>query len=221
MKRIKNLKPAFFLIMVIIGASLGFFSFKYIKKAEKEGGFLSVTNISGQKQMIRPWVSSSLDMALANKADVIASTLSAAQPVLSADKQSSAPKPLLSPSPLLTPMPTLKPAVMPSPSPTPQPQSEYSSEEIQGFVNQYCSQYNVDPHVLRHIAVCESGFNPKAVNLNYAGLLQFSSSAWANYRLRLGRDANPHLRLDAKEAVWTGAYVLSVNEAYIWPNCLP
>jgi soluble lytic murein transglycosylase-like protein len=79
----------------------------------------------------------------------------------------------------------------------------------------------VDPNVLRHIAVCESGFNPLASNLAYAGLYQFSPNTWQNYRGNMGEETNTDLRFNAEEAVQTAAFVLSINQAYIWPSCVP
>ena len=36
----------------------------------------------------------------------------------------------------------------------------------------------------------------------------------------MGEDKNNDLRFNAEEAVQTAAYVLSINQAYIWPNCV-
>lgn len=105
------------------------------------------------------------------------------------------------------------------PSPSPQPQ--FSSEEIHGFMEKYSNEYGTDINIIRHIAVCESGFNPKAQNLSYAGLFQFSPNSWQHYRGLMSEDGNKDLRLHAQEAVKTAAYVLSINQAYIWPNCVP
>ena len=134
--------------------------------------------------------------------------------------------PMPIPSPTL--IPTLTPTPEPSYTPTPQPTptvkpsvKKYSSMEIQAFKERFTSQYGVDINVLRHIAVCESGFNPLAVNGVYAGLFQFSSGTWKRYRQEIGENKSSDLRLDAEEAVQTAAYVLSKNQAYIWPNCTP
>ena len=126
-----------------------------------------------------------------------------------------------SPSPSPTPKPSPTPTPSPSPSPSPSPQPEYSQEEIHSFFEKYSNDYNIDINIFRHIAVCESGFNPTATNLYYAGLFQFNSNTWSRYRNLLNQDPNPDLRTNAKEAVQTAAYVLSINHAYIWPNCVP
>ncbi len=134
-------------------------------------------------------------------------------------RPSSSPSP--SPTPVLTPTPSPIPTPTFTPMPTPIPLPTYSSEEIHGFIERFAGQYAVDPNVLRHIAVCESGFNPKAQSLSYAGLYQFGPGVWQRYRVRMGEDTNTDLRFNVEEAVQTAAYVLSVNEAYIWPNCVP
>lgn len=131
------------------------------------------------------------------------------------------PSPTSTPSPTQTPTPSLTPTPEPSPTPTPIPLPTYNPQEIHGFIERFAGQYAVDPNVLRHIAVCESGFNPKAVNLSYVGLYQFGPGTWQRYRARMGEDISTDLRFNAEEAVQTAAYVLSVNEAYIWPSCAP
>ena len=59
------------------------------------------------------------------------------------------------------------------------------------------------------------------MNLTYAGLYQFTPNVWIKYRGLIGEETNPDLRFNAEEAVQTAAYVLSINQAYIWPNCVP
>lgn len=128
-----------------------------------------------------------------------------------------------SPTPSPTPEPTKtpKPTPSPTPSPTPIPQSVFSSEEIHGFIERFAGQYGVDPNVLRHLAVCESGFNPLATKLNYVGLFQFSPNTWIKYRQLMGEDVDIDLRLNAEEAVQTAAYAYSLNHDSIWRNCAP
>lgn len=113
--------------------------------------------------------------------------------------------------------------VIPTPtlifSPIPQP--SVSSEEIHKFIERFAGQYGVDPNVLRHIAVCESGFNPIAVNGSYAGLYQFTSVTWKNTRIEMGEDTNPDLRFNVEEAIQTATYIISVGKQGIWPNCYP
>lgn len=102
-----------------------------------------------------------------------------------------------------------------------EPQPSFTSEEIHGFFEKYSNDYHIDINILRHIAVCESDFNPRASNLSYVGLFQFSKNTWIHYRNLLNEDPEPDLRLNIKESVKTAAYVLSINQAYIWPNCIP
>src|SRR4030042_5961889 len=133
------------------------------------------------------------------------------------------PTPTLTPIPTLTPTPTLKPTPKPTPvrTPTPIPQPKFSSEQINEFINRFASQYGVDPNVIRHIALCESGFNPSAIHLSYYGLFQFAPTTWKNIRKEIGEDTNTDLRLNAEEAVQTAAYAISVGKKGIWPNCYP
>lgn len=129
--------------------------------------------------------------------------------------------PTQTPTPSLTP--TIKitqtPTLTPTPSPIPQP--DYTSEQINGFIDRFAGQYGVDPHVLRRIAICESGFNPKAVNGTYGGLYQFSPSTWRNNRILMGEDTDANLRFNAEEAAQTAAYMFSIGKGYSWPNCTP
>ena len=133
------------------------------------------------------------------------------------------PTPTASPtdSPTPTADPTLPPTPTPSPTASPVPQPTFSSQQINEFIDRFSSQYTVSPHILRSIALCESGFNPRAIKLSYYGLYQFGPNTWKNMRKEMGEDINPDLRLNAEEAVQTAAYVLHVNKAYIWPNCVP
>ena len=125
--------------------------------------------------------------------------------------------PSATPAPSPTSKPTPTPTIVPSPTPTPEP----VAADIYSLTETYARQFNVNAGILRHIAQCESGFNPLAQHLNYTGLYQFAPGAWQRYRLELGEDPHPDLRFSAEAAIKTAAYVLSVNEAYIWPSCLP
>lgn len=121
------------------------------------------------------------------------------------------------PSPTLVPTPTMTPL----PTPTPVPARVDTSEEIQGFMERFAGQYGVDANVLRKVAVCESGFNPLAVNGGYAGLYQFGPTAWRNNRALMGEDPDLGLRFDAAASVQTAAYVITIGRGSIWPNCFP
>ncbi len=106
-------------------------------------------------------------------------------------------------------------------TPTPRSQPSYTSEDINNFINAYSDHYSVDPNVLRHMAICESGFNPQAKNWIYAGLFQFDKNTWISYRRKLGLNADPDLRYNAQEAVRTTAFALSLGARGLWPNCYP
>ena len=150
------------------------------------------------------------------EAAVLSETIENISPTLT---PTSTPSPSPSPTPTQTPTLIPTPTITPTPSPVPPP--PVSQQEIQGFIERFAGQYGVDPNVLRHIAVCESGLNPNASSLNYGGLYQFSPGAWGRYRIQLGEDANADLRYNAEESVQTAAYVLQLNQGYIWPSCLP
>lgn len=119
------------------------------------------------------------------------------------------------PTPTATPKPTI------IPSPTPKPVSKYSPSEIYGFTQSFGGQYGIDPNVIRYIALCESGFNPAAKNYIYGGLFQFDTSTWINFRKKMGKETDPDLRYEAREAVQTAAYAMSLGKIHIWPNCQP
>jgi soluble lytic murein transglycosylase-like protein len=87
------------------------------------------------------------------------------------------------------------------------------------LIDDISGQYGVDPNVIRHMAVCETGFNAAARNHQYGGLFQFDSQTWKTYRQRLNLDSNPDLRFDAKEAIITAAYIIQLGKSHLWPNC--
>jgi soluble lytic murein transglycosylase-like protein len=126
-----------------------------------------------------------------------------------------APTPTPSPTTSPTPVSTLKPTPVPIPKPT------YTSQQINEFIERFASQYGVDPNVIRSIALCESGFNSNAVNLDYAGLFQFGPITWKNIRKEIGEDPDINLRFNAEESVQTAAYAISIGKRGIWPNCNP
>ncbi len=132
------------------------------------------------------------------------------------------------PTPIETPTPTVSPTPKPIKTPEPTPESTpdpipllSSPEESHGFVERFAGQYNVDPNVLRHIAVCESGFNAHAVNGSYVGLYQFGPITWQENRILIGEDPDPILRYSAEESVQTAAYLLATKGRRFWPNCKP
>jgi len=126
-----------------------------------------------------------------------------------------------SPTPTPTPLPTKSLTPTPTPTPTPIPQPTTSSQEINGFIDRFSAQYGVDPNVIRHLAICESGFRSNAVNGIYVGLFQFNATTWKNIRKEFGEDVNPDLRYSAEESVQTACYALSKGKVRIWPNCQP
>ena len=137
------------------------------------------------------------------------------------------PTPSITPSPKPTPSPSPAPTLVPTPKPTPVktatpvPQPAFTSQQINGFIDRFAGQYGVDPNVIRHIAICESGFNPSARNYIYTGLFQFGPITWQNIRVKMNEDDNINLRLNAEDAVQTAAYAISVGDKAIWPHCYP
>jgi len=130
-----------------------------------------------------------------------------------------------SPIPTRTPLPTSLPTSIPLPTkvptPTSIPQPQYTSEQIHGFIERFSAQYGVDANIMRHIAVCESGFNASAVNGPYAGLYQYGKTSWTTNRVIMGEDPEPTLRFNAEEAAQTAAYMVSIGKGWVWPNCFP
>jgi soluble lytic murein transglycosylase-like protein len=120
-----------------------------------------------------------------------------------------------SPTPTITPRPTKKP------TPTPKPQPEFTSEQIYFLINKYSSLKGVDPNVIRHIAICESGFNPKARSYIYGGLFQYAPATWRSFRKMMGENPDTDLRFNAEEAIKTTVYIVSLGRLYHWPNCAP
>lgn len=127
------------------------------------------------------------------------------------------------PEPTPTPLPTATPTPRPTavPTPTPKPQPKFTSEEIYNMINKYSGEKGVDPNVIRHLAVCESGFNPNARNYIYGGLFQYAPATWKSFRKIMGTDPDPDLRFNAEEAIKTTVYIVSLGRLYHWPNCQP
>lgn len=130
---------------------------------------------------------------------------------------------MVSPSATLAPSPIATPTALPTvtPSLSAIPESPFTSEEIHGLFEKYSSEYGIDINYLRHVAVCESGFNPLATNHIYAGLFQFAPATWKSFRNIMNEDPDPVLRFNAKEAVKTAAYLFSIGKSTLWPNCVP
>jgi hypothetical protein len=128
--------------------------------------------------------------------------------------------PTSTPKATVKPTPVVKATSASTPTAVPKPISA-SSQEINGYIDRFSAQYGVDANVLRHIALCESGFNSSSINGVYVGLYQFSPSAWTKIRAEIGEDTNGDLRFSAEESVQTAAYTLSKQKSYIWPNCVP
>jgi hypothetical protein len=138
--------------------------------------------------------------------------------VVATSTEEPTPTPTETPTPTPSPSPTPKPTKTPTPIPTPSP---IPPAEINALIDRFSAQYGVDPNVMRHIAICESGFNPLAKTRYYAGLYQFGQVTWQNIRREIGEDLNINLRYSAEESAQTAAYALSKGKRGIWPNCAP
>ena len=136
---------------------------------------------------------------------------------------SSTPSPTDTPTPSpTTTTPTSSPTVAPTTTPKPIPTvAPASSQEVNAFIERFSVQYGVDPNVIRHLAICESGFRSNTIQGIYAGLFQFDPITWKNIRLEIGKDTNPDLRYSAEESVQTATYAYSKGKKGIWPNCFP
>ncbi len=146
------------------------------------------------------------------KTEVLSETIIATPVPTPSPTDSPTPTPTETPAP--TPVPTKTPKPVPTPTPVP-------PAEINAFIDRFSGQYGVDPNVMRHIAICESGFNPLAKTRYYAGLYQFGPITWQNLRKQIGEDPNINLRFSAEEAAQTAAYALSLGKRGLWPNCAP
>lgn len=136
-------------------------------------------------------------------------------------KPTNSPKPTSSPVPSITPKPTITPdpTTTPEPAPTPTP-DVWSPANMDGWFSQYAGQYGVDKNILERLANCESHFQENAVNGDYVGMFQFSTSTWQNYRARMGADPSPALRSNAEESIKTAAYIVRERGVAPWPSCL-
>lgn len=143
-------------------------------------------------------------------------------PLVSAEPSPAVVLGAIDPSPELTASPSASPKASSSPKPSPSPlPSPTASEKVNEYIEKYAAQYAVDPNVLRHVAVCESGFNSSAVNGIYVGLFQFDAAAWKNIRQEMGKAINSELRFSAEESAQTAAFALSKDRGKLWPNCYP
>ncbi len=142
-----------------------------------------------------------------------------------ANKDANRPIPTVTPYPTTVPTPTIKPTPTPKPTPiptpTPKPQPKFTSEQIYHLIDSYAGKYRVDPNVIRHMAICESGFNPLARNHIYGGLFQFDVQTWKSFRSIMGESPDPDLRFNAEAAINTTAYMISIRRGYLWPQCFP
>lgn len=139
--------------------------------------------------------------------------------------------PTPTPSPTSTPKPTIIPTATPSLTPTPVPTPTqipeptstpdvWSPASMEHWFAQYAGQFGADKNLLERIANCESHFNPNAINGDYVGMFQFSTSTWINYRSQMGMDTNPALRTNPEESIKTGAFLVSKRGSAPWPSCV-
>ncbi len=130
------------------------------------------------------------------------------------------PSPTPAVTPTVTPMPTSTPVPTPTHSPTPRPTPiPYVASDLDRWFEQYSNLASVDKSLLQKIAACESEFKPQAINGDYAGLFQYSSSTWISARNQMNLDTDVGLRFSPEEAIKTAAFTLSTRGPGAWPNC--
>lgn len=120
------------------------------------------------------------------------------------------------PNPTLIPTPTRKPTATPTRKPTP---IIATSAQLEELFTKYGSEYSVDKEHLKRIANCESGMNPNAANLGYAGLYQFTETLWIQTRQLMGHNSDSNLRYNPEEAIRTAAFMVAQHHLGVWPNC--
>lgn len=157
-----------------------------------------------------------IDKNFLHKSAVLSDSLEYISPT-----QSPTATPSPTPKPTSIPLPTTTPKLKPTSTPTPIPPPTITPSEIHALMERFAGQYGIDVNVLRHIAVCESGFKPLASNGPYAGLYQFNITTWQNNRRLMGEDINQDLRFNAEEAIQTAAFLISQGKKSLWPNCYP
>jgi len=121
---------------------------------------------------------------------------------------------LASPSATSTPKPRIK--VTPKPTPTIEP-----PEKVNKLVDKYSIEYGLDPNVVRHLGLCESGFRSNATNGKYVGLFQYDTQTWSRIRTEMGLSTDPDLRYSAEEMIKTTSYALAKGKTKLWPHCVP
>jgi soluble lytic murein transglycosylase-like protein len=94
-----------------------------------------------------------------------------------------------------------------------------TTPSLEDLFTKYGKIYNVDKELLKKIAGCESGFNPNAVNNDYAGLFQFASFAWIEARGRIGLNNDLSLRFNAEESIKTAAFEINYKGTSGWSDC--
>lgn len=127
-----------------------------------------------------------------------------------------------------TPAPTASPVVVQKqnqqetiPAAVPITNPITAPEELDALFEKYASEYGVSSTVLKHIAKCESHFNPAALSKNglYGGMFQYSAPTWSSTRKAMGLDENPELRFNAEEAIRTSAFKIGNGGIGAWPTC--
>lgn len=91
--------------------------------------------------------------------------------------------------------------------------------DLDSMFKKYAEEYGVDSNLLKRIAKCESGFNPKSDSGYYGGMFQYATSTWTSTRSAMGLDPNPELRFNAEESIRTSAFKISRGGASAWPVC--
>lgn len=115
-----------------------------------------------------------------------------------------------------TPIPTITPKPSFTPTPT---KIKFQFSDLDSLFIKYANLQSVNKDLLKKIAVCESNLNPSAINGDYSGLFQYSSSYWKAMRRRMNLDGDLALRFHAEESIKTAAFTLATAGYAAWPNC--
>jgi len=114
------------------------------------------------------------------------------------------------------PTPTSTPTPLPTSTPTPLP---FTTADYEKWFTTYSNNQSINKELLKRIAFCESGLNPRAINGVYGGLYQFSTNSWISTRKSMNQDSNPDLRFNPEEAIKTAAFKIATAGIRAWPNC--
>jgi hypothetical protein len=131
----------------------------------------------------------------------------------------------VTPKPTKIPVPSPTAVVLASesssstPTPIQKPPVAQAGIPYDEYFTKYAGQFAVNKELLVHIARCESGFRPGAVNGEYLGMYQYLASTWQSTRRAMGENPDPSLRANPEEAIKTSAWKIANGGIGAWPIC--